>query len=716
MNRSKRRMMILWVTLPFCLVLSLAAQEAVFTGRWFLNREKTQMSDLPDMTIEISRADGVVHFRGNGLAPQNPWSISMDLPADGTETVYKDQRGNQLKCSGAFREGMFVLSYQSRQRRSGQWVIVDIREEHSLSTDGKTMTVVHWEKWEERKYGRWPEPMVFDRSNDDAGKAQESPMDTGPELFSKDRLIEDSRQLLDYLENIHPDPYRYSGGKVAFHRRFQDMLQSIPQQGATKDEYFRLIVPFIAAIKDAHTSLPRSREGQMSGAMPISFASVEKCLYLDGVPSEKERGLLGAKLLAMEGVPFARMLERMPALLPIENDDDGLMMLNVFLSAKFLLKELLPEWRDQTKMHVRLELADGSVEERTFVHRDQSEAPLTCAASRLEVPSMEKTQFDYRFLTPDKKTALLKIDGLGAYREMWESQAAGRDVSGEIAAVYQQILKREAPTDPAAALAGLPSAIDLFRRLFMEMKEAETELLIIDLSRNPGGDSLMGDILTYFLYGPGKLADIIVEEEVVRKYSPYFFRDFPERSIEAINRRYAEVQSYPLTENDYDFGEGRYKDLFKTGKLDLQTGLELKYADAPMFLSEIKSGAFAGYYTPKDVIVTTSHDTYSSGFTMLRYLVKGGAINVGSASAQSGNGFGNGTPVTLKNTGLRMFISMNAYIVFPEAPAERKQIKPRYELTYDKLASYGFDPNAVILFALELFNTKTPGIEDRPVH
>ena len=159
-------------------------------------------------------------------------------------------------------------------------------------------------------------------------------------------------------------------------------------------------------------------------------------------------------------------------------------------------------------------------------------------------------------------------------------------------------------------------------------------------------------------------------------------------------------------ENDYDFAEDRFKELFLAGRIDLATGMGLKYADTPTFLAEIKSGVYSGYYTPKKVIVTTSHETYSSGFTMLRYLFKSGAAVVGSTSAQSGNGFGNGTPATLKNTGIRVMISKDAYVVFPEEPNKRIQIKPHHELTYEKLKSFGFDPNAAVLFALELLKTK----------
>jgi hypothetical protein len=212
----------------------------------------------------------------------------------------------------------------------------------------------------------------------------------------------------------------------------------------------------------------------------------------------------------------------------------------------------------------------------------------------------------------------------------------------------------------------------------------------------------MADILTYFLYGIQKLAQIVTEERSVKKYSSYFFKTLPGRSIDDINRQNAQVQSYPLTENDYDFADGRLKKLFLAGKIDIVTGMALKYADTPTFLGELKSGAYGGFYTPKKVIVTTSHKTYSSGFTMLRYLYKCGATVIGSTSAQSGNGFGNGSMFTLKNTGLKMAISKNAYIVFPEEPDKRKQIIPHHKLTYEKIESYGFDPQSVLLYALEL--------------
>ena len=79
--------------------------------------------------------------------------------------------------------------------------------------------------------------------------------------------------------------------------------------------------------------------------------------------------------------------------------------------------------------------------------------------------------------------------------------------------------------------------------------------------------------------------------------------------------------------------------------------------------------------------------------------------DVGNSSGQSGNGLGNSPFFTLKNTGIRVAVSKNAYVVFPEEPDKRKQIIPHHELTVKELKSYGLDPHAVVLYALDLLKT-----------
>jgi hypothetical protein len=168
MREIKRTAALLFILLFF---YPLAAQEVNFAGKWVLNQEKSKLGEIPEIILDISQDEGIIHYRRTVKESGNEWVTRMSLSMDGKEGSYTDSRGNQLKCSCAFRDGKLILSYQSRQRRSGKWVILNIEEEHSLSADGKTLSIVHSERWDDRG-GKWPSPMVFDKTTADAGDVQ----------------------------------------------------------------------------------------------------------------------------------------------------------------------------------------------------------------------------------------------------------------------------------------------------------------------------------------------------------------------------------------------------------------------------------------------------------------------------------------------------------------------------------------------------------------
>lgn len=159
MKGIKRTAALLLILLLF---YPLGAQETKYSGKWVLNREKTQLREMPEVIIEISQDKGIIHYRRTVKESGNEWVTQMSFSIDGKDGTYTDTRGYQLKCSCACRDGNLIVYYQSRQRRSGKWVILNIEEEHSLSPDGKTLSIAHSEKWGD-KGGKWPRPMVFDK-------------------------------------------------------------------------------------------------------------------------------------------------------------------------------------------------------------------------------------------------------------------------------------------------------------------------------------------------------------------------------------------------------------------------------------------------------------------------------------------------------------------------------------------------------------------------
>ena len=124
----------------------------------------------------------------------------------------------------------------------------------------------------------------------------------------------------------------------------------------------------------------------------------------------------------------------------------------------------------------------------------------------------------------------------------------------------------------------------------------------------------------------------------------------------------------------------------------------------PTFDDEYRSGRYSGYYRPEHVVVLCSPGTFSAGFTLMRRLVQGGAIVVGTPSAQAGNCFGDIMNFTLKNSGLPGSVSRKYFEDFPDDPERGRLLKPDYVLPYRKLAECRFDSNAEIRYALEVLD------------
>ena len=66
-------------------------------------------------------------------------------------------------------------------------------------------------------------------------------------IFTQQELMHDARQLASILEQSHPDPYINGGGKIAFQRKLQSLLEDIPSAGMSADEFYPLLLPIEAA-------------------------------------------------------------------------------------------------------------------------------------------------------------------------------------------------------------------------------------------------------------------------------------------------------------------------------------------------------------------------------------------------------------------------------------------------------------------------------------
>jgi hypothetical protein len=520
-------------------------------------------------------------------------------------------------------------------------------------------------------------------------------------VFSREVLINDTRQLVQTIEDSHPDPYIRGGGKIAFHRRFQETLLNIPEQGMTKQNFYHLLLPFVASIGDGHTRVFLSPSRQSSGpGLPLRFAIIEKNLYVADVYEKHHEPLLGALLISVEGVPYKELVERQGKLRGCDNEYHKLAYLSGSLRDKDVLESLLPEWKDDNKLHVVLRLASGEEKEYAFTLPEKlTDNPIT-PPSKIKLPSVEKIDFVYDFLDDEKQIALLRVDGMFSYRENFEFfSAMGVDWAKQYAErAYKKFHGKEAPENLEEIIAGLPAATDTFRSLVVDMKKANTKTLLIDIRKNGGGNSAMSQILIYFLYGR-KAMESIDSGYTIKKYSDLYFSHFKEESLEKINKD----REIPLTKNDYDFkGEMEYYEEEAAGAEKRKQDEEEYLKKMPTFMEEYESRKYEAYYLPEKVVVLCSPYTYSSGYLMMKNHYLLGAKIVGTPSAQAGNSFGDILNFTLDNTKLYVTVSHKLFVAFPNDPEKGRVLKPHYIMSYDTLASHDFDPNAEILYALEL--------------
>jgi hypothetical protein len=522
------------------------------------------------------------------------------------------------------------------------------------------------------------------------------------QLYPRHQLIEDARQLRDTIEQTHPDPYLNGGGKVAFHRRFHQMLCAIPQEGQTAAGFLRLLQPFVAAIGDSHTGVRMETEAMQPLSLPLDFRIVEQQLVVDRVADRRHEPLLGARLVALQGVPVAELLLRQAGIRGMENIY-GHMALLILRTTKTResLELLLPELQAVDSIDVELKLRNGNQLQSRLDLLTAPPSDWMTQPSQVEMPAAAGPDVAFSFLDDDRKTALLVIADLMRYREACELWFADGLAQAEMMAeaAYAHLHQNPAPDSREELLAGIPSATETIVELVHEARAAGTRSLIVDLRGNTGGNSAMREILVYLLYGKEAMLSLDNGYQIVR-HSPLLHEQYTSYELDKIN----ELRPYPLTASDYDFhGEEKYHQPSSGSSNET----EITLVKSPTFWNVYQSGAHhLPQWTPESVLVLCAPSTFSSGFNVLTGLYAMGAEVVGTPSAQPANCFGDVLRFQLQHSGIEAFVSFKQNITFPDDPELGRCLRPHHALTLEQLAAYDYDPNAEVLLALEVIHAK----------
>ena len=523
--------------------------------------------------------------------------------------------------------------------------------------------------------------------------------------ISQNFLIDDVRQLASILEDTHPDPYYKGGGKVAFNRRMQEIIRTIPKEGLTKQEFYRHISPMLSAVGDGHTSfwLPFKLDYQSPGGIPLHFSAVDNLLYVSGVIDSNQKHLIGSILFSVENIQYEDLLKRQAEIKGYDNEYQLLRYLGYdgSLWHANLFSHLIPEWKGKSIKAV-LEKPDSSKIEIDFEPNTKSADNLIWHETTVSLPSTEKSNYVYEFMDESKKTALLLIENMYTYRESFEMEQVlqGSLRKGLAKDIYQKYNNVSPPINEEDLVAGLPSATELCRELLGEMIKNQSENLIIDLRRNQGGNAFISTIFYYFLYGKEALISFSDKKSIfVKKYSPLFWRQYTGLDINSIN----EHQPIELTETDYDFTN--YP--LKCDSLSRQEAIRIIEDEASTtktFWLEYQSENYSGYYLPKNIFILCSPLTNSSGYAFMYDHWSAGGKVVGIPSSQAGNACGAWVGFKLNYSRLSGGISHLYITHFRDNPEMGRTFSPNYELTYEDLKDFNFDPHAEILYTMSLIN------------
>lgn len=490
-----------------------------------------------------------------------------------------------------------------------------------------------------------------------------SEAERGSQEFERRALAADARELVEFVETTHPEPFVGYDGRVDLHAALERTVRELPET-ATAEEFYRRAAPLIAGLADSHSRL-HGPERDDDGSLPLSVRVVGEGLYVDAVHDEDHAGLLGGRLLVVEDEPIEELVARVSDLYGAENDYYARMRAGSLVAENRSLDRLLGRQSrpEQVRLRFRRDSEEGAATLDPVGAECEAETELPTT-----FPHPEGTGSRYRLYEGGDAAVFVPGD-LQGYRESFEAALdRGAAVAEELApAAYERHVGDDPPEDTAAVVAALPSMAESLTRLTEEMASASTETLVVDVRDNPGGDSTFLLFLAYLLDGFAGIERLSEGTKAVK------------RRTEPHRERYGEGDAQPENPASYDF-EGYFDD-----ERSVEQHREV-LTRSSTFEQVLEAGDYEGLYEPEQLIVVTSAGTMSSGFAVAAQLTALGADVVGIPSGQAPRSFGEPVERQLTNTGLTAHVACSLYDWVPVP--DGRVLEMDAELTPERFEQY----------------------------
>lgn len=524
------------------------------------------------------------------------------------------------------------------------------------------------------------------------------PTPGAPQWLSQIQAQKDTRQLIRLLDESHPDPYSAFGGRVAFKLAADELMSGLPPEGIGHSALAERLAEFLARIKDGHTFLQALTPNAPSTILPFRFSAGPRGLFLSAWNLPALDGLLGARLVSIDGLSEKELLERSSRLRGTENESHARVNLRNELRTLEGMARLFGS-APPASVTLRLQMPGArAVSVAVALPRATDSAGADGWRARRPVwkqVTQEDQPFRYQFFAKHR-VAYLALDTIMP-REAYEMQRASG--WGDIRAALDRHYRAQgkaAPEKIEDAIAGIPSLVEIGAKLLEEMKRHQTPYLIVDLENNGGGVTPSAQPLLYQIYGDGFLA-AQAQSSYTTLYSSLYLKKF-NTDLETIRR------TWHLPE--LERGD------FVTQQFKIENAVEARTA----WLGGLKAMGVSGaarlerqdgeaLYRPAQVVVLSGVDTFSAAFHLLAYFRALGAKVVGLPPGQSPNAFMEITPFQLTESGLSGSISNSAQFFVPEHPQQRV-FAPDFPITDAVLARYGYDAHTALRYALELIRSR----------
>jgi hypothetical protein len=500
--------------------------------------------------------------------------------------------------------------------------------------------------------------------------------------LEQDEVVEDVREFVAAIESIHPAPFVRAGGRFAYYREMQALLDEVPADGWSERRLHEALGALAAEVRDAHTFLPWDTA---DGRLPVRLGVVDDAVRVRAVDDEGDVGLVGATLRAVDGVDFDTLRRRQGRLRGSETPHGDLLNLALSLSNWRSMAPLLDRTESPEAATFEFETPDGTVFRETLGPTATADVEWA-APSTLDRPTSGGWP-TYRLL-PDRDAAWLRIPSMSDHREQFEyrREDLGERDEPHAKALYRAHTGQEPPDSLDETLEGIPAALDVFRDLAAEMATAETETLLVDLRENTGGTRVLTDLLAYVLDGWDGVVTARDRPGALR-YSERFVDHRGDGPFEEAS----EDRGWDLRPGEYaiDGGDPTVEDVRGDLVDSLPTFERLESPDWP----------FAAHYRPSNVVVVASARTFSAGLSLLTALVRLGATVVGTPPVQAPAYFGDLVGFDLPNSEIRAMTATSRIETLPDGPDDL--LEPERRLTAEDWAADDFDRDASVRLALD---------------